>query len=339
MLQGTQELVKRIEKLTLDERRNQGQWFSCMVEIEDKGIHLELGYSSLFSYMTEGLKYSESSAGKRLQVVKACRRYPKLIGLISDNQLSLSAISLLSRHLGESHAEVLIEKAIGLSTREIERLIVSFAPKPIPEEIERKLPSKDSGKDSGKDPAPLPLLDNAPAEKPKAIPPPPNKVKPLTAEITRYGFNGNKAFEEKLKRCRAILKHKHPAGRLEDVLECALDALLEKNEKKLAQTNRKVKLPAKHTHYAPVHLKREVWRRDTGQCTFVSETGRRCTERGGLEIDHAQAWAQGGSSWDVGNLRLRCRAHNQFSARKVFGPYARPAGKARVSVAERASFI
>jgi hypothetical protein len=66
-------------------------------------------------------------------------------------------------------------------------------------------------------------------------------------------------------------------------------------------------------------VKREVWRRDGGQCAFVARDGHRCTERAFLEFHHLQAHALGGPA-TADNISLRCRRHNQYEAELVFGP-------------------
>jgi HNH endonuclease len=68
----------------------------------------------------------------------------------------------------------------------------------------------------------------------------------------------------------------------------------------------------------PAAVARAVYARDEGCCTFCSAEGRRCGARRFLELDHITPWAAGGAS-TVENLRLRCRAHNQHSARRYFG--------------------
>ena len=50
----------------------------------------------------------------------------------------------------------------------------------------------------------------------------------------------------------------------------------------------------------------------------MSERGERCPTHSRLEFDHADPVARGGRS-TVENLRLRCRAHNQFAAERMFG--------------------
>lgn len=68
----------------------------------------------------------------------------------------------------------------------------------------------------------------------------------------------------------------------------------------------------------PAEVRRQVWARDGGRCTFAARDGTRCESRWRLELDHVQPWALGGSS-TVDDLRLRCRAHNFFHAEEVFG--------------------
>ena len=62
----------------------------------------------------------------------------------------------------------------------------------------------------------------------------------------------------------------------------------------------------------PAAVKREVWRRDLGCCSYVDRhTGRRCGSRFFLELDHIVPVAQGGAA-EPGNLRIRCAAHHRY---------------------------
>ncbi len=62
----------------------------------------------------------------------------------------------------------------------------------------------------------------------------------------------------------------------------------------------------------PAAVKREVWRRDQGCCTYVDRhTGRRCGSRFFLELDHIVPVAVGGGA-EPGNLALRCAAHHRY---------------------------
>ena len=62
----------------------------------------------------------------------------------------------------------------------------------------------------------------------------------------------------------------------------------------------------------PAAVRRQVWRRDSGCCTYVDRhTGRRCGSRFFLELDHIVPVARGGGA-EPANLRLRCSAHHRF---------------------------
>jgi hypothetical protein len=76
--------------------------------------------------------------------------------------------------------------------------------------------------------------------------------------------------------------------------------------------------PTRSERHIPAHVKRAVYARDGGRCTFVSESGQRCPSRDRLELDHVDPVARGGRA-TVDNIRLRCRGHNQFTAERAFG--------------------
>ena len=61
----------------------------------------------------------------------------------------------------------------------------------------------------------------------------------------------------------------------------------------------------------PAAVKRQVWERDRGCCSYVDGTsGRRCGSRHLLQIDHILPFALGGGA-EPGNLRLLCAAHHR----------------------------
>ncbi len=70
--------------------------------------------------------------------------------------------------------------------------------------------------------------------------------------------------------------------------------------------------PGSRSRYIPVAVRREVWRRDDGCCSYVDpHSGRRCGSRYRLEIDHVVPFALGGAT-ELWNLRIRCRAHHRL---------------------------
>jgi len=182
------------------------------------------------------------------------------------------------------------------------------------------------------------------APSPSALTATPRPIVQASApERYRVQFTIGQETHEKLRRLQSILRREIPDGDPGALFDRALTVLLEKVEKtKLAaaarpRPTRPIRSgtdkethgpslpsghvpPARPSRTVPREVKREVWRRDDGQCAFVSPTGRRCTERTFLEFHHIQAYAMQGPA-TVANISLRCWRHNQHEAELIFGPH------------------
>jgi hypothetical protein len=152
-------------------------------------------------------------------------------------------------------------------------------------------------------------------------PAPRTRLAPLAPE--RYGLQVTiaKSTHDKLRYAQGLLGHAIPSGDVAQVLDRALDALIERLEKrKFAATDRPLPSRSRSTNprHVPAHVRRAVWERDQGRCTFVNSNGQRCEARKFLEFDHEVPVARGGRA-TVDRMRLRCRAHNQYEADCAFG--------------------
>jgi hypothetical protein len=65
-------------------------------------------------------------------------------------------------------------------------------------------------------------------------------------------------------------------------------------------------------------VKRAVWVRDQGRCSWPLDRGGCCGSTHRLELDHIVPWADWGGETEA-NLRLTCAAHNRLAARGAFG--------------------
>jgi 5-methylcytosine-specific restriction endonuclease McrA len=141
----------------------------------------------------------------------------------------------------------------------------------------------------------------------------------------------SKSTHDKLLRAQALLSHAVPSGNVAQVIDRALDALITQLEKRKfgsaqvpSQPPRSVPKAARRTRstsrarHIPARIRRAVWERDQGRCTFVGSNGTRCGTRKFLEYDHIEPVARGGVA-SVAGVRLRCRAHNQYEAERTFG--------------------
>ena len=73
--------------------------------------------------------------------------------------------------------------------------------------------------------------------------------------------------------------------------------------------------PRVRSRAIPAAVRRQVWERDRGCCSYADRgSGRRCGSRHLLEIDHVVPYALGGSA-EPDNLRLLCAAHHRYRHR------------------------
>src|SRR4029077_14548112 len=162
----------------------------------------------------------------------------------------------------------------------------------------------------------------SPATQPAARPvtPTPARVAPLSPGRFVLQVTVDQETREQLRYAQALLGHSVPAGDVAEVLKRALNLLVGDLEKKrFAKCARSAsRRTSANPRYVPADVRRTVWQRDGGKCTFESSAGKRCEEQRRLEFDHIEPLARGGRTI-ASNLRLRCRTHNQYEAECAFG--------------------
>src|SRR4051812_3737963 len=72
------------------------------------------------------------------------------------------------------------------------------------------------------------------------------------------------------------------------------------------------------SRHIPDAIKRAVFERDGGRCTFVDDQGRRCDTTDALEFEHDEGFART-QRHQLARIRLVCRAHNQYLAEQLYG--------------------
>jgi 5-methylcytosine-specific restriction endonuclease McrA len=76
--------------------------------------------------------------------------------------------------------------------------------------------------------------------------------------------------------------------------------------------------PAHSSRHIPAAVRRQVWRRDGGRCTFLDARGVRCRATRAIEFHYEHPYALGGLH-SAENITLRCRSHNELAAERDFG--------------------
>ena len=149
----------------------------------------------------------------------------------------------------------------------------------------------------------------------------PTRITPLAPKRYALHYTVGQSAYEKLQYALALAGHQMGPKDLPAAMECAFDAWIHELERsKFAKTSRPHGSSRRggSFRHIPAEIKRRVWERDHGQCTFVSENGKRCPATSRLEFDHADPVARGGGA-TLDRMRLRCRAHNQYEAERAFG--------------------
>jgi 5-methylcytosine-specific restriction endonuclease McrA len=166
------------------------------------------------------------------------------------------------------------------------------------------------------------------------------KCEPLGAKRYYIRFEADEDFHQQLQELRALLRHQVPDGDVAKILARATNVLLEQVRKQKigacassrsprsrqtpsssssssssSSTDAPSKMPSRTI---PAAIRRAVWARDAGRCTYVSREGRRCGSRDFLEFHHQVPWARS-RQHAIPNIHLRCRSHNQHAAELDFG--------------------
>ncbi len=164
---------------------------------------------------------------------------------------------------------------------------------------------------------------------PEISPAPLSRSEPLGNERYRVYFTADGALHAQLKELRALLHHQIPDGDLGKILGRAVALLLcEVRKRKFGEVSApRSETPAKEaprstptpaSRSIPAAIRRAVSQRDEKRCSYISPQGRRCGAQDFLEFHHLAPWART-RTHSVDGIALRCRAHNQYHARRDFG--------------------
>jgi hypothetical protein len=307
-----------LTRAAVDERRSTADLLRVLVEVDRRALYRAEACSSMFEFMTERLHYAEGAAATRIRAARTAARFPLLFELVEGGDIHLAGIQRLAAHLTEeNHVDVLF-RARRKGVRDIERLVAELCPKPdIPSSL-RKMPARTGPARSA---APDPTRGNVKSSRP--APRRSETLVPLAP--ARYSLRVTLAEEaaDHLRQLQDLLAHAIPSRDPAEIMARALKGLLRDTyAKKAALTDSpraaRAAGRATTTRHIAAAVKRQVFTRDNGQCTYRDDRGRRCTSRSFIEFHHRQNFARGGTH-EASNLELRCRVHNAFQAELDYG--------------------
>jgi hypothetical protein len=296
-------LLSRIHESARASKRRLVQEIVMLMEVERRRLHLGLAYSSMYEFCYREMGLSEDQAYRYMNAARMARTFPDILMDLESGRLHLASLALLKKHAKRQDDRWVLDMARGKSKREVERALAKQFPK-----------------------------DDDPF----------TRITPLSEARSKLEMHVTNCAIEKLEYAIQLMSHSNPNHDAAFVFEAALDELIPKLEKtrqakadnpkpkpKPPETETKtttttqeadeISLLTKEADEISRGVRREVFERDGWRCTFVSEsTGKRCESQSFLELDHALPRALNGKS-DPQNVRVLCRAHNNYEARRLLG--------------------
>jgi hypothetical protein len=325
------ELLRRLGELVSHSRRVEADLVAHIGEVDERRLYAREASPSMFAYCTERLHLSEAEAYRRITVARAARQHEVLLAMLRDGRLHLTGITMLAPLLTRDNRDVLLARATHLSKRQIEELVAELSPRPDAPALMRKLPDNRKAPSPGatrdQDQSMPASLELAPDRVSGPAASRPAVVEPLSPARYKVQFTASAEFHDKLERLQVLMRSSVPDGDLAAIIEQAVTEKLERIEaKRFARTKVPGKSPAQtdtmpSSRHIPAAVRRAVYERDGGRCRFVDQQGRRCTARDRLEFHHRHPFGHGGDR-SLENIRLMCRAHNQYLAEHDYGKRA-----------------
>ena len=247
-----QELQSRIQKLVSRERSTTIDILLHLNEVERRRLYLKLGYSSLFDYCTRHLNYSDSGAGRRVQVARCIRRHPDVLELLRARKVNFTTVSLIASIINDKNKDKLLSEIGNAGQKEVERIASDYRP-PVAlrdrvKPVRVRVPAPEAALRAPlESPRPRSLEDKQPAcEKsnyshsgsaPKA---PPTRIEQkLLIQLV-----ANEAFIKKYEEVRALLSQRLSNTSFENVFDAVLSEFLDRHSpyhKKARREKRRAK--------------------------------------------------------------------------------------------------
>lgn len=304
-----------------------------LAEFDCRQLYRDQACSSMFVYCVRELGYSEDGAQRRLQAARLARRFPILFDALADGRLHMTGMALLEPHLTEENAVELVAAAAHLSKAELVRVLAARFPRDGATVLQKSRDSQGispalarvDGECGGDGAADSPLAGDLgallAATSPGAVASAPrrrDRLTPISADAWALEATLDQESCDMLRRIQALRGRGVSPHDIAGVIKRAF-ALLEDDllMRKLGAGTGRSRGSKDRWHITPVVM-RVVWKRDDARCTFVGANGKRCNETHDLQFDHIIPPDRGGDG-SVGNVRLRCPAHNQHAAEKLYG--------------------
>jgi len=127
-LWSDREILSTLSALVTKERVSTVEILRLINEVDRRQLFVPLGFTSIFDYCTRRLKYSSSSAMRRIDAARVIRRFPESALLLEAGDVNLSTLSLIEDVLTEENRTELLERIRGKSQRDVEGIVAEHKP-------------------------------------------------------------------------------------------------------------------------------------------------------------------------------------------------------------------
>ncbi|WP_415061509.1 HNH endonuclease [Bdellovibrio sp.] len=341
------ELTQRLEKLARTERKITHLVLLHINEMESRRLYADLGYDGMYSYLTKGLGYSESSAYRRLQSARLLIQIPAIADKLESGSLNLSQLTQVQKCLKEEirtsggkpsnvNTQRILKEIENKNTFETQKILTLQFNQP-PQKSQMIKPQADdsvrleitfSGEDYTELQKAKELLSHicpngSWSEIIVTLAKKFNKAKVgSTKENSTQSFAAKKTnrFEEINRQCKIDKGRKieiiekiekiNADERICDEAKIANEPKVNNETKSLAKV-----VPTMKRQYISLNIRRELFIRADHRCQFKSRNGKTCGSTYQLQIDHIFPKALGGVDHPQ-NLRVLCRSHNLLMAER-----------------------
>jgi hypothetical protein len=326
-----QVLLDQTSALVQVERETTTQILHHLQEVERRRLFAKKGFSSLFSYCVESLGYSESSAQRRISSMRLLKSLESeaaqaVESKIQEGSLSLSVLAQAQTFFQEeakvnqvyspSEKKEVLCALEGKSTRAATRELQKLSSQELP-------PIKECFRPVGDGRTEIHLVvDQETLELLEKIKGLLSHSKPnigwgeLIHHIAQIAWQKLDPEREPANKKKSAIASQELQVKAHPVVP---DQVRVHPTEKLPSNFAALPTPALKRERIPAALKREVWRKCNGRCSYIdSGTGKLCGSRHFLQIEHILPVALGGKN-ELSNCTLRCFSHNQLAAIEVFG--------------------
>ncbi|WP_413587302.1 HNH endonuclease [Bdellovibrio sp. HCB274] len=286
------ELLGRLEKLAQSERKITHLILMHINEMEGRRLYAELGYDSMFRYLTRHLKYSDDAAYRRLSAARLLKQAPEISEKIENGSLTLTQLT-------QVQSAIRMESKIAIS----QGLSASASLPQILEKIENKSTYETKSCLAHEFNLPIREIET---------------LTPQRDESVRFEITLTAEQMKTLESARDLMSHILPDGNWADFLtllaEKQIKQIINKDSRRTKPTQ-SFMVTQKRQHIK-VSTKAELLLKADYCCEFIGTGGKKCNSKYQLQIDHIQPVALGGKN-EKANLRVLCRTHNLAAAEKL----------------------